>query len=217
MRMTLRSQARHIWKRSESLEGAEDMMMLSDMPRNPKVFLDIESEREKLGRITIQLDSEKLPKAAENFVSLCTGQRATYGGEGHMIKRSLKRGNLHYKGTNFHRVLPGFLIQGGDNEHYDGTGGYCSFKGYKHFEDESYDIPFDSEGVVGMAVSGPNRNGSQFFITTAPAPHLQNKCVAIGKVISGMEVVTAIEGSDVDHNDRPIQHIEITSCGIANE
>ena len=137
----------------EPAAGASGVPLLSDTGgTNPTVFLEFEAGRgNPVGRVEIELNGELLPRAAENFLALCTGEYATIGVAEPKRVRSLKVGNLHYLHTNIHKVLPGFLIQGGDNEHYDGTGGWSSFERTKYFEDESYSIPFDKAGVVGMS------------------------------------------------------------------
>eukprot|EP01062_Namystynia_karyoxenos_P076188 TRINITY_DN7434_c0_g2_i1.p1 TRINITY_DN7434_c0_g2~~TRINITY_DN7434_c0_g2_i1.p1 ORF type:complete len:297 (+),score=85.37 TRINITY_DN7434_c0_g2_i1:81-893(+) len=190
--------------------------------RDPVVFLDIEIGGEKAGRIEIELSSQVVPRAAENFLALCTGVYATYGGPADGASRggtagknrALAIGNLHYAGTNFHRVLPGFLVQGGDNEHFDGTGGWSVFQ-TKFFEDESHAVPFEGPGVVAMATEAPNRNAAQFFIVTAAdgAPQLQHKYVAIGRVVNGMDVVRRIEEEPTDHLDCPVRHVKIAASG----
>ena len=211
----------------------------------PKVFMDFEMGRGNgIGRVVVELAADVTPKAAENFLALCTGEYAQIGKpEGSGRERSLKLGDLHYLNTPIHRVLPGFMVQGGDNENYDGTGGYCVFEGMKYFEDESYSEEFLEPGIVGMfaspqrkkkrrrktkynvqqqqqhkkktamASSAPDRNASQFFITTVAAPHLKGRCVAVGRVVEGMDVVERIEAADTDHQDKPLKHIRISSCG----
>jgi len=154
---------------------------------NPRVFFDIEINGKKLGRIQMELFKTINPKTAENFRALCTGEK----GIG-------KKGKpLHYKGSIFHRVIPGFMNQGGDFTNSNGTGGE-SIYGEK-FEDEWNEnelyITHNSPGMLSMANSGKNTNGSQFFITTARCKWLDCKHVVFGQVEGGWDVVKAIENS----------------------
>ena len=148
---------------------------------NPKVFFDMTMDGEDCGRITMELYAHCVPKTAENFRALCTGEK----GVG-------KKGKpLHYKGSKFHRVIPNFMCQGGDFTAGNGTGGE-SIYGEK-FEDENFEEKHVGEGILSMANSGPGTNGSQFFLTTTATPHLDGKHVVFGAVIDGMDVVKAIE------------------------
>ena len=135
-----------------------------------------------LGKIVIKLFPEESPKTVENFVGLATGEKEwTDPKTGEKVKKPL------YDGTIFHRVIPNFMIQGGDPQ---GTG--MGGPGYK-FEDEfKSGLKFDRPGLLAMANAGPNTNGSQFFITVVPTPHLTNKHTIFGEVISGMDVVAKI-------------------------
>ena len=158
----------------------------------PQTYATLVTSR---GEIRVQLFSDTAPKTVENFVGLATGTRAwrdpRTGAEQH---RPL------YDGTIFHRVIPQFMIQGGDPLG-NGRGG----PGYS-FEDE-VDGPhrFDRAGLLAMANAGPNTNGSQFFITHAPTPWLDGKHTIFGQVVSGMEVVDSIINSDRDGQDRPLE------------
>jgi peptidyl-prolyl isomerase D len=126
----------------------------------PRVYLDVSIGGERKGRIVAELFPNVAPRCAENFRALCTGEKG--------VGKSGKP--LHYKGSIFHRVIPGFMLQGGDFTRGDGTGGE-SIYGEK-FADEPFVMKHDSPFLLSMANAGPNTNGSQFFITTVPTPHL---------------------------------------------
>jgi len=167
---------------------------------NPVVFFDITIGGSPKGRIEIELRADVVPKTSENFRCLCTGEK----GNGRSGKL------LHFKDTSFHRVIPGFMCQGGDFTRNNGTGGE-SIYGEK-FADENFELKHSSSGTLSMANSGPGTNGSQFFLCTVPTPWLDDKHVVFGKVISGMDVVSAIEqvGSEQGRTRVPAL---IVDCG----
>ena len=148
---------------------------------NPKVALDVTIGGEPAGTITIELFADVVPKTAENFRALCTGEKGT-GKSGKP---------LSYAGSPFHRIIPGFMIQGGDFTRGNGTGGE-SIYGEK-FADENFELKHTAAGLLSMANAGPNTNGSQFFITVDATPWLDGKHVVFGKVVEGMDVVEAME------------------------
>ena len=158
-----------------------------------------------MGDIVIQLFDDKAPKTVANFVGLATGTKEwTDAKTGEKVKRPL------YNGTIFHRVIPGFMIQGGDPLG-NGTGG----PGYR-FEDEfSPELRHSKGGILSMANAGPNTNGSQFFITLAPTPHLDNRHSVFGAVIKGQEIVVAIGNVSRDFRDRPIKDVVVKEIVIS--
>lgn len=171
------------------------------MTTNPKIFFDLTSDGKPEGRIVFELFADSVPRTAENFRALCTGEK----GIG-------KKGKpLHYKGSLFHRVIKNFMCQGGDFTDASGVGGE-SIYGEK-FEDENLDGKHERPFLLSMANSGPNTNGSQFFITTVPCPHLDGKHVVFGRLIEGRLVVRRLELCDKGDQDRPVKDWVIEDCG----
>ncbi|ODQ80002.1 hypothetical protein BABINDRAFT_36310 [Babjeviella inositovora NRRL Y-12698] len=168
---------------------------------NPKVFFDISIGDVPKGRIVFELYQDAVPKTAENFRALCTGEK----GVGKLGKP------LHYKGSTFHRIIKDFMCQGGDFTAGNGTGGE-SIYGEK-FEDEAFPLTHDKPFLLSMANSGPNTNGSQFFITTVATPHLNGKHVVFGEVLSGKSIVRAMERCEKGEGDAPLHPVVITDSG----
>ncbi|EDW60943.1 peptidyl-prolyl cis-trans isomerase E [Drosophila virilis] len=161
--------------------------------RNPQVFFDIRIGGNDAGRIVMLLRADVVPKTAENFRQLCTHEQG-YG----------------YKGCIFHRIIPEFMCQGGDFTNHNGTGGKSIYG--KKFNDENFNLKHNSFGTLSMANSGPNTNGSQFFICTTKTDWLDNKHVVFGHVISGADVVRKMERCG-NKSGTPSQKIIIYACG----
>ena len=160
---------------------------------NPRVFFDIAVNGAKLGRIEFELYAHKVPKTAENFRSLCCGDKG-----------------MTYKGSKFHRIIPQFMCQGGDFTRGNGTGGK-SIYGDK-FNDENFDMKHTEPGLLSMANAGPNTNGSQFFITTVKTPWLDGKHVVFGKVVNGFDIVKQMEAIGTQSGN-PTKEVLIQDCG----
>ncbi|RUP50344.1 cyclophilin-like domain-containing protein [Jimgerdemannia flammicorona] len=207
---------------------------------NPRVFFDVDIDGTRIGRIIMELFKDEVPRTAENFRALCTGEL----GIGKVSSMP-----LHYRGSIFHRcpcvlkftdldigtwdiersilptptilifhnmsrltrVIKGFMIQGGDFTRRNGSGGESIYGAT--FSDESLKRKHDTQGLLSMANRGPNTSSSQFFITTRPTPHLDGKHVVFGRVVTGYEVVETVENQVVDERDRPLNTVMIANCG----
>jgi peptidyl-prolyl cis-trans isomerase A (cyclophilin A) len=154
------------------------------------------------GAITVKLWADKAPKTVANFVGLATGTKEWTDPK----SREKKKGKSLYEGTIFHRVIPGFMVQGGDP-----TGTGMGGPGYQFEDETSPGDSFDRPGLLAMANAGPNTNGSQFFITVAATPWLNGRHTIFGEVTEGMDIVQKIVGAPRGAMDRPNTPISIKS------
>ncbi|KAL0983692.1 hypothetical protein UPYG_G00131420 [Umbra pygmaea] len=160
---------------------------------NPVVYFDIAADNEYVGRVTFELRVDVVPKTAENFRALCTGEHG-----------------FGYKGSIFHRIIPGFMCQGGDFTNHNGIGGKSIYG--PRFEDENFKLKHTGPGILSMSNVGPNTNGSQFFICSEKNERLDGRHVVFGSVKEGLEVVRTVEsfGSRIGH---PYKRVVVADCG----
>jgi cyclophilin family peptidyl-prolyl cis-trans isomerase len=177
---------------------AAGKLALAAEEKLPRVFLDITADGKPLGRVVIELRSDVVPKTAENFRALCTGEKG-----------------FGYKGSPFHRIIPRFMCQGGDFTRGNGTGGK-SIYGEK-FADENFTLKHTGPGIVSMANSGPDTNGSQFFLCTAKTAWLDGRHVVFGSVVKGMDIVKKMETYGSSPEGTTSAKIEIADCGQLKE
>jgi len=203
----LKERAEAAWKKraeaeaAAAAEQAAKNQAQAEAIATSTVFFDIAVGDEPAGRLTMDLYGSVAPKTAENFRSLCTGEKGVGAVSGKP---------LHYEGCSFHRIIPGFMCQGGDFTSGDGQGGESIYGG--DFADEPFEFSHFEPGLLSMANAGPDTNGSQFFITTAVTDFLDGKHVVFGKVVGGMDVLKAMEsqGSKSGAVSTPVK---IVACG----
>ena len=164
---------------------------------NPFFIISIDGK--EVGKLKFELFDDDVPNTSSNFRYLCA-------------KGLGDKKEACYKNSIFHRVIKDFMIQGGDFTNFDGTGG-MSMYGNK-FNDENFNLKHNQPGLLSMANSGPNTNGSQFFITLKDTPHLDDKHVVFGILLEGFEILKKIENLDTNEKDKPIKEVKIINCGI---
>lgn len=191
------------------LQDEEDRPPVHDVPSLPRVFLDVAIGSKAAVRLVFALYTDSAPKTAENFRQLCTGEHEGLSERGKPF---------HYKGSVLHRMIPGLMVQGGDFESANGTGGESIYG--RRFADETFGDKHTRRGLLGMANDGPNTNGSNFFILLAPHEHLDRHHVLFGELLTGpeyeggMDFLSTLEALPADAEHRPLEDCVIKDCGV---
>ncbi|CAK9112530.1 Peptidyl-prolyl cis-trans isomerase CYP19-2 (PPIase CYP19-2) (Cyclophilin of 19 kDa 2) (Cyclophilin-2) (Rotamase cyclophilin-6), partial [Durusdinium trenchii] len=165
-------------------------------------FFDVSIGDRPAGQLVFELRRDVVGKTCENFMKLCTGEVGISKSSGY---------ELHYKNSKFHRIVPNQVCQGGDFTRQDGTGGESIF-GPDGFDDESFSLKHTGPGVLSMVNAGPNTNGSQFFISLARLPELDNTHVVFGYLVEGAQVLHEIERCGTP-SGKPSKDVVISHCG----
>ena len=173
---------------------------------NPKVFFDISIGNSKTKKIIFELFAKECPKTSENFLKLCTGELKN-------VKINNKEILMSYKNSIFHRIIPGFMAQGGDFTNFNGTGGISIYG--ERFNDENFIYKHKEKGLLSMANSGPNTNGSQFFLTFIECPWLDGKHTVFGKTIEGIDLLNDLEKVGTQ-SGKTLKEVKIIDCGKIN-
>lgn len=181
----------------EQFENVEEKIDITK--GNPFFIISIDGE--EVGKLKFELFDDDVPKTCANFRYLCA-------------KGLGDKKEACYKNSIFHRVIKNFMIQGGDFTNFNGTGGKSMY-GDK-FDDENFNLEHNQPGLLSMANSGPNTNGSQFFITLQETPHLDGKHVVFGILLEGFDILKKIENLETDEEDKPSQEVKIINCGLEN-
>jgi cyclophilin family peptidyl-prolyl cis-trans isomerase len=166
---------------------------------NTDPYFDINIDNQHAGRVVFQLFDEETPLTCTNFRYLCSNG-------------IFDKDKPSYEGVQFHRLIKDFMLQGGDFTNGDGTGGHSLYG--ENFDDENFNLTHNQPGMLSMANSGPNTNGSQFFITFKKTPWLDNKHVVFGIIKSGFDIIQKIEDLETDENDKPLKSVTIAKCGL---
>lgn len=181
---------------------SKDSDSVKKSEKKPRCFFEISIDGETVGKIVFELYWKDAPLTCANFKALCTGEKG---------QSEISGKNLHYKGSKFHRIIPGFMAQGGDFTRGNGTGGE-SIYGSK-FADENFTQRHTERGLLSMANAGPNTNGSQFFLTFIKCPWLDGKHVVFGKAVEGLKILDKLEECG-SNSGATLKSIAISDCGI---
>lgn len=179
---------------------AEHVSPQLENPDDPVAFFSVQIGERSPQRVAFKLFAKIAPKTVKNFLALCDPKGAD------------AEGPLTYLNSAFHRLIKGFMVQGGDFDKGDGTGGRSIYG--RNFADEGFVAKHAKRGLLSMANAGPNTNGSQFFILFAPAPHLDGKHVVFGRVCENEELLDELEAQQTTKGDRPIESIRVIDCGV---
>jgi peptidylprolyl isomerase len=193
------------WGRLDTT-GEDDLPVEPQAAITSKAYFDVSIDGTPTGRIVMGLHGNVVPKTVHNFETLCQGNTA------------MGNVQLAYAGSPFHRIIPGFMIQGGDFTRQNGTGGRSIYGTATdgRFPDESFQLKHTGPGILSMANAGPNTNGSQFFITASRTSHLDGRHVVFGLVVSGWDVVKKMEACG-SRSGTPTADIRITAAGLLTD